>query len=347
MLALAPDFVGRCRERHYEYAIIQKHSYLPESKLRRLQSYRRLDHCSDGRIDVYNGIFSQAKNGSMRYIKMYHRVFLSLMFNILLSITAYAQAIEMQLYGELIQGGLAHGATRPDAKVFLNGERLTLSRNGRFVFGFGRDAPAQAILRVSRGQDTTRRILEVRRREYTMQRVDGLPPQMVTPPAGVSERIREEAKLIRQARMRRSFPDGIPLRFIWPVHGTITGVYGSRRILNGAPRQPHFGVDIACPTGTVVRAPADGVVTLARPDMYFTGMTMVLVHGYGISSTLLHLSEMLVAEGDAFKQGDAIAKVGSTGRSTGAHLDWRINWLNARLDPALLAGEMLGDKLCM
>lgn len=276
-----------------------------------------------------------------------NEVMLFLLPGILLLVSACVQATEVLLSGELAQGGLVYGMTATDAAVFLDGYRLSQARDGSFVFGFGRDAPAMAVLRISKGADTVHRILTVRERLYKTQRIDGLPQQLVSPPPIMLKRIRKEAQLISHARSRYSLPGNIPRQFIWPLHGQITGVYGSRRILNGMPRQPHFGIDIACPSGTLVRAPAAAVVTLAHPDMYFTGMTMILDHGYGISSTLLHLSEMLAAEGDAVIQGEVIAKVGSTGRSTGPHLDWRVNWLKARLDPALLAGTMPQDRLCM
>ena len=257
-----------------------------------------------------------------------------------------ARATGLQLFGEFAQGGLVYGTTWPDARVFFDGHRLPVAPDGSFVFGFGRDAAAHAVLRVDTGALAAQQILSVRQRRYDTQRIDGLPPQMVTPAPGVRERIRAEAQLIRRARLQRSFPDNIPRQFVWPLHGTITGVYGSSRVLNGRPRQPHFGVDIACPSGTPVRASAAGIVTLVHPDLYFTGMTVVIDHGYGVSSTLLHLSAMLVAAGDTVKQGDIIARVGSSGRSTGAHLDWRVNWRQARLDPALLAGPMPQDALC-
>ena len=128
--------------------------------------------------------------------------------------------------------------------------------------------------------------------------------------------------------------------FRWPIKGRISGVYGSQRILNGEPRRPHFGIDIAAPTGTKVGAPADGVVTMVHPDMFFSGGTMIVDHGHGLSSAFLHLSRILVEKGDRVVQGQTIAEVGSTGRSTGPHLDWRINLFDRRLDPSLLVGPM-------
>ncbi len=135
---------------------------------------------------------------------------------------------------------------------------------------------------------------------------------------------------------RKDYAEG----FGWPLTGRISGVYGSQRILNGEPRQPHYGVDVARPTGTVVTAPAPGVVTLVEADLYYSGGTLIIDHGRGLSSTFIHLSEILVEPGQQVETGDAIAKVGATGRATGPHLDWRMNLGPVRLDPALLAGPM-------
>ena len=124
--------------------------------------------------------------------------------------------------------------------------------------------------------------------------------------------------------------------FVWPLEGTITGVYGSQRIYNGVPKSPHYGIDIAAPQGELVRAPAPGVVTLVHPDMYYSGGTLIVDHGHGLSSTFIHLSESLVEIGQRVEAGEVIAKVGSTGRSTGPHLDWRMNWFDVRIDPRLV-----------
>ena len=124
--------------------------------------------------------------------------------------------------------------------------------------------------------------------------------------------------------------------FSWPAKGRISGVYGSQRVLNGKPRNPHFGLDIAAPTGSDVYAPADGLVTLTHPDMLLSGGTIILDHGQGLSSSFLHLSEILVEAGLFVKQGDLIARIGATGRASGPHLDWRMNWLDRRVNPQLL-----------
>ncbi|HKL52046.1 MAG TPA: M23 family metallopeptidase [Wenzhouxiangellaceae bacterium] len=243
----------------------------------------------------------------------------------------------LELQGEAVQGGLIIGQAPAGAEVELDGERLRHAANGYFLIGFGRDetAPRRLVVRAPGGATEVREF-RPEPREFDIQRIDGLPPSQVTPDPESLERIRREAGQVREARTRldarTDFADG----FIWPVHGPITGVYGSQRILNGEPRSPHWGVDLAAPTGTPVVAPAAGVVTLAHPDMYFSGGTLMLDHGLGLSSAFLHLDEILVEPGQRVEQGDPIARVGATGRVTGAHLDWRMNLGETRIDPQLL-----------
>lgn len=240
-----------------------------------------------------------------------------------------------------MQGGLLRGRAAPGAAVALDGTPVRVSGDGWFLVGFGRDAPPEAVLTaVFPDGRRERRVLLVEPREYDVQRIDGLPSRQVTPSAEDLARIRAEAVMVREARARddprTDFLDG----FRWPVAGRISGVYGTRRILNGEPRSPHYGIDIAAPAGTPVLAPAAGVVTLAHPGMFFSGGTLILDHGHGLSSSFLHLSRILAAVGDRVAKGSPIAEVGSTGRSTGPHLDWRMNLLDRRIDPMLLAGPM-------
>jgi len=173
-------------------------------------------------------------------------------------------------------------------------------------------------------------------REFPVQRIDGLPEQYVSPPPDVQERIARDARAVAEARRRDTSRTWFADQFIWPAEGTITSVYGSQRILNGEPRAPHYGVDIAAPTGTPVRAPANAVVSLAS-DLYLSGNTMILDHGHGVSTTYLHLSRMDYAAGRRVDRGDQIGLIGATGRATGPHLCWRLNWFQTRLDVALVA----------
>ena len=280
----------------------------------------------------------------------------------------------MKLKGELTQGSLLRGKVEPGSKVWLNGEPLRVSPQGHFVFGFGRDAklehelswqPAevdklagnveQASGQASEqkhGSEESRqshssavnqqakqrqsRKLSLTKRTYNEQHINGLPQKMVTPPKEVLERIRHDNKQVAEARRLRDERIDFAQDFVWPSEGPISGVYGSRRILNGVPKRPHFGVDVAAPTGTAIVAPADGIVTLWHPDMYYSGGTMIIDHGHGVSSTFLHMSKSHVSAGSIVKQGQLVGEIGATGRVTGAHLDWRMNWHHERVDPALL-----------
>ena len=183
--------------------------------------------------------------------------------------------------------------------------------------------------------------LTIRAREYDIQRIEGLPRKMVTPPAETLARIRAESAKVRAARDIDSAEIHFSVPFIWPAKVRISGVYGSQRILNGEPRQPHFGVDVAAPTGTPVHAPAAGEIRLAELDLYYSGGTIILDHGHGLSSSFLHMSRVDVVVGQQVAQGEVIGAIGATGRVTGAHLDWRMNWFEQRLDPALLVAAQV------
>ena len=263
------------------------------------------------------------------------------MFAFALTQATGVTAAKLELQGALTQGGLIFGTTEPGTALSLDGQPVRVAPDGRFVIGFGRDHAAEATLeaRFPDGQ-TERRPLTVAKRDYKIQRIDGLPSNMVTPPEKVLARIREEAARIAAARAVDRAEALFESGFFWPVEGIVTGVYGSQRVLNGEPRRPHFGIDIAAPEGTPVVSPADGIVALAETDLYFTGGTLIIDHGHGLTSALLHMKDLWVAPGERVAKGQEIGTVGSTGRSTGPHLDWRINWFKERLDPALLVPPM-------
>jgi murein DD-endopeptidase MepM/ murein hydrolase activator NlpD len=197
---------------------------------------------------------------------------------------------------------------------------------------------------VVEGDVPCRQTLQIARREYDIQRVEGVPQKTVTPSPEHLERILREQALVTAAKARQlERPDllqGALAGFQWPALGPISGVYGSQRYYNGTAGNPHYGVDMAVPTGTPVRAPAAGVVTLAEPDLFFSGGTVILDHGFRVSSAFLHMSKVLVDVGQEVQVGEVIGEVGATGRATGAHLDWRMNWRNERIDPQLLAPPM-------
>lgn len=270
-----------------------------------------------------------------------------LLLTLLLGITplAFADGVDaklpFKLKGEWQQGAMLIGSTIPGNQVWFNGRALSVSPDGDFVFGLDRDEKPEAELKIqSPGAAVQSFKHSVQKRSYEIQRLNGLPPKMVNPPPEVQQRIEDDQRLAREARQVDSPRTDFLQKFIWPCEGRISGVFGSQRILNGEPKQPHFGVDVAVPVGTPVRAPAGGVVTLASPDMYFTGGTLMIDHGQGVASAFLHLSQLKVKVGDVVKQGDIIALSGMTGRATGPHLDWRMNWFDSRIDAQRLPGPM-------
>jgi murein DD-endopeptidase MepM/ murein hydrolase activator NlpD len=255
-----------------------------------------------------------------------------------------SRAAEVALEGSFVQGGLVIGQAPAGAAVEFDGRDLRISEAGRFIFAFGRDAPPQATLRITYADGRSEeRSLSIAKREYAIQRIDGLPESKVSPPEEVWARIKRENAVIAELRKAdRPAPD-FESGFTWPAIGPISGVYGSQRVLNGKPKRPHYGVDVAAPEGTPVRAPADGVVVLAEADLYYTGGTVILDHGHGLSSAFLHMKDVSAEVGDRLRQGDVLGTLGGTGRATGPHLDWRMNWFNRRIDPQLLVGPMPGQ----
>lgn len=243
--------------------------------------------------------------------------------------------------GKAVQGGMLVFQTKAGTKIILDGLELPVSADGLFVLGFHRDdVTPQELLAMDASGKTAKLTLTPEMRDWEIQRIDNLPTNMVTPPEAVITRIKKDIKNVKAARAVISdFDDVLKNGFVWPVWGRISGIYGAQRILNGKPRQPHYGIDIAAPSGVAVRAAGAGRVTMAM-DLYFTGGTVIIDHGFGLNSTYSHLKDMYVRPGDRVTRGGVIGSVGSTGRSTGPHLDWRINWRHKRLDPLLIAGPL-------
>lgn len=239
------------------------------------------------------------------------------------------------------QGGLLRGRLTAPGQLKALGREIPVTPTGDFVLGLGRDyeGELELVFHPRHGNPQSLR-LPVRQREYNIQRINGIAKKYMSPGDAALKRIRQEAALVRRTREKTLTLMGFQESFQWPLIGRITGVYGSQRIFNGEPRRPHYGIDIAAPSGTPVTAPASGEITMVHDDMYYSGGTVILDHGYGLSSTFLHLNDISVKEGDMLKAGDVIGTVGSSGRSTGAHLDWRINWFNQRIDPVSVAGPM-------
>ena len=240
-------------------------------------------------------------------------------------------AVEFQ--GKFIQGHFIIGKTEPDTKVLIGKKEVKVSKNGYFVFGIDRDRKFDVLITKILNGNKEKIIKKVFKRKYKIQRIDGLDESKVTPPEEVYKRIKEENNRIGEARAINSDLVFFKNKFIMPVEGIITGVYGSQRILNGKPKWPHYGIDIAAKQGTNIKSSGTGVVTMAEDDLYYTGGTIIMDHGHGISTIYSHLETVIVSVGDKINQGDIIGTVGSTGRSTGPHLDFRINWFQTRLDP--------------
>ncbi len=252
-----------------------------------------------------------------------------LLIAILFSTKLYA----IEFTGKFIQGHLILGQTEPGAEIFIGKKKIKVSKDGYFVFGIDRDRKFDIqIIKVFNGKKE-KIIKKIYKRKYKIQRIDGLPENKVTPPEEVYKRIKKENNAIGEARAINSDLTFFKGKFIMPVDGIITGVYGSQRILNGKPRWPHYGIDIAADEGTMILSSGSGLVTMAEDDLYYTGGTVIMDHGHGISTIYSHLENVLVSAGDKINQGDVIGTVGSTGRSTGPHLDFRINWFQTRLDP--------------
>ncbi len=254
------------------------------------------------------------------------RILISLFF-LLITTSSFAVTFD----GKFIQGSFILGKTEPGSEVFIDKKKVKVTPDGYFVFGLGRDRKNDVVITINKKKI----VKKVYKRKYNIQRIDGLEEKKVTPPEEVYERIKRENGWIGEVRAINSDLTFFAKKFIVPVENSIiTGVYGSQRILNGKPKWPHYGLDFAADEGTEIKAMLNGTVTLAEPDLFYTGGTLIFDHGHGISTLYMHMKEILVKKGQKVKQGDIIGTVGSTGRATGAHLDVRLNWFQIRLDPA-------------
>jgi murein DD-endopeptidase MepM/ murein hydrolase activator NlpD len=269
------------------------------------------------------------------------RIVAFLLLALVLILPRSAAADEIELKGNFIQGGLVTGKAPPGSRVTFEGRAMRVTTDGVFLVGFGREAGPQARLEVRLPDGRIeKRALSVASRTYDIQRIDGLPDRQVSPSPEDLLRIREDQAAVARARSVDTAEPFFRSGFVWPAIGPISGVYGSQRILNGEPRQPHYGVDVAAPEGTPIVAAAPGIVSLAHPDMFFTGKTVAIDHGHGLNSVYSHLATIAVADGERVAQGQVIGTLGHTGRVTAPHLDWRVNLFDIRLDPALLVPPM-------
>jgi len=263
------------------------------------------------------------------------RILITLIF-LLITTSSFAATFK----GKFIQGSFILGKADPGSEVSIDKQKVRVTSDGYFAFGLGRDRKNDVVITINQKKI----VKKIYKREYKIQRIDGLEEKKVTPPEEVYERIKRENKWIGQARAINSDLDFFKNKFINPLENAIiTGVYGSQRILNGKPKWPHYGIDFAADEGTEIKAMLDGVVTLAESDLFYTGGTLIFDHGHGISTLYMHMKTLMVEKGQKVKQGDVIGTVGSTGRSTGAHLDVRLNWFGTRLDPATVLNIKTND----
>jgi len=217
---------------------------------------------------------------------------------------------------------------------------LKPASDGTIVFGVGRDETGRKRITIeARDGQTTALDILIKPRQFNIEDIKGVPQDTVTPPPEIAARIEREQAEVVEARLRFDDRQDFATDFIWPVEGRISGVYGSQRIYNGTPKSWHSGLDVAAKQGTPIKAPAAGIITFAKPDLYLTGGTVLIDHGMGVSSNFLHLSRLDVKVGDRVEQGQVIGLVGMTGRATGPHMHWGMNWLKVRIDPQLLLPE--------
>lgn len=256
-----------------------------------------------------------------------------------LALAAFAGAAPAALPTALQQGELAVARVEPGSEVELHGRRLRIDAEGRFLIAVPRDAPSPLQVRLRAPDGAERRhAIEVIPRDWPVEAVSGVPPKTVEPPPEIAARIAREQARVSAARNRDDARSDFAEGFAWPVRGRISGRFGASRSYNGKPGAPHSGMDIAAATGTPVLAPAAGVVSFADADLYLTGGTLLLDHGHGLSSVFLHLSRLDVQSGQRVERGERIGAVGATGRASGPHLHWGVNWFETRLDPLLLPG---------
>jgi len=246
------------------------------------------------------------------------------------------QTHAIEFKGKFIQGHYIIGKTEPGSEIIIDKREVKVSKDGYFAFGIGKDRKFDITIT----ENNNKIIKKIQKRKYSIQRIEGLPKKKVTPPEEFYARIKRENKLIGKAREIHSNLSFFKDKFIIPVdNAIITGVYGSQRILNGIPKWPHYGLDFAQIKGSPIKAMNNGIVTLAEKDLFYTGATLIFDHGHGISTLYMHMNEIFVNVGDHVKKGDIVGTIGTSGRSTGPHLDIRLNWFGIRLDPATILNK--------
>ena len=259
------------------------------------------------------------------------KIIYKLLLIVVLFSSTQTHAIEFK--GKFIQGHYIIGKTDPSSNIFIDKKKVKVSKDGFFAFGIEKNRKLDIV--ITENDKTI--VKKIQKRKYNIQKIEGLPKKKVTPPEEFYARIKKENKLIGKAREVHSDLSFFKERFIIPVDDAIiTGVYGSQRILNGIPKWPHYGLDFARKKGSPIKAMNNGIVTLAEKDLFYTGATLIFDHGHGISTLYMHMNEIFVNVGDHVKRGDIVGTIGTSGRSTGPHLDIRLNWFEVKLDPATI-----------
>ena len=214
-----------------------------------------------------------------------------------------------------------------DRKVYFNPSKDSF----RAVLGIDLSTePGTYTLDISINGTTLSRAVTVIKKAYPVQKLT-LPKDMVE--LSPENEARAEREQLKMAAVWPNETERVWAGdFINPRQGKIVTKFGVRRVINKIPKSPHSGVDVEAEEGEEVRAPNNGVAVLID-DQFFSGKSVILDHGQGIYTMFFHLSKILVAPGQRVKKGDVIGLVGSTGRSTGAHLHWGVRMQGARVDP--------------
>ncbi len=264
-------------------------------------------------------------------LKSYNLIFI-LIFCFSNNIEAEETEFFKKIRGCFCTGGLIVGKADANDKISIDGKSMEISKDGFFIFGFGRNYKSAAIFNVN-GKKYSHNI---EKKKYKVERINNLPKRKVEPSNEDLDQIIQDKKKINLAKKNRINKKIFSNKFSLPVKGRISGVYGSQRILNKIPKRPHYGLDIAAPMGKKIFSPNNGVVTMLARNMFFTGNTIIIDHGLGLISIFAHLEDIFVEVGEAVKSGTLIASVGMTGRATGPHLHWGMYLSNIPIDPMLV-----------
>ncbi|MEN8245637.1 MAG: M23 family metallopeptidase [Thermodesulfobacteriota bacterium] len=268
-----------------------------------------------------------------------HRVLFTALLLILMA--TESRALELQVPARSFQGDMIVGKVTPGSSLRVNGKNHIVSPQGYFILGFSRDLKRDLLVKARHKNESVSHTIQTLKYDFPVQHIDGLAKNHVNPAQG--ERMRIETDRMKIKAARGTAPYVLPLflknGFVMPVKGRISGVFGSQRVLNGQPRAPHSGIDIAAPRGTPTRSPADGIARLVAEDTFLMGNVLMIDHGLGVSSIFIHLDSVAVEEGDLVRQGEVVARVGQTGRTTGPHLHWGVSVGRTPIDPMRLVNK--------